>query len=762
MVDSCDIQAGWRSVNSATTTSDFSGFLKAVDVWIERPQVVNRRLMGALIVQRTSLEYLTNRDLERSMKLLFNDQSKYLFQGNGEKEHETTKQDDIHVITTSNAGEANVLEGCGKETYSGARVCEEYRITVIVRKLLPKQMDRKDAIFELVILERSQKRVSFFPLSLTAFEKDGLKSLNESMSYCLLYQLVSHKEQAARLVLQVKDSATVTSTSSERDGILCPTIRWLQDHLLPKLCKWAEENQTNDRDRVGSLRLVPLDQYTLLYHRLKQDYGEKLVKIWPERTDPQKFVYEDIAIASYLLIVWKEERDAKDLKQKQSFVDLGCGNGLLVHILSEEGHPGTGIDVRRRKIWDLYGENTILQEMAIDPTKAGLFPGTDWLIGNHSDELTPWIPVMAVRSSYTTRYFVLPCCFFDFNCKFIRKNSKLTQYRGYLDFVLKVGETCGFQVEEDSLRIPSTKRICQMGRLRTFPEENAETRERLIKGMMLRRGCDIDGGNVPERDNANLHTLCNRIGKQSVEESGLLTQHHHTASDQKEGNSIDIHEDELQQPRSVNDNKFSGQTRCYSNTCPSQVTSSTFRPRPSKESMRNCTALDKSLKDLIVNTVARKLLDLPLKSDRSASISHITSEVDKRSPSSGALASKWRRGGELQLSEVAMLFGESTLFQLKNECGGLQTLLRNHHCIFKVAGGVVQMRDWTQESLCQRGKKKDLARKQQRSQALWKTSMCWFNIHHPDGCPVLTEQCSFAHTTDELRERPPVEYQNSL
>ena len=35
--------------------------------------------------------------------------------------------------------------------------------------------------------------------------------------------------------------------------------------------------------------------------------------------------------------MWKEERDAKDLKQKQSFVDLGCGNGLLVHILSGEG-----------------------------------------------------------------------------------------------------------------------------------------------------------------------------------------------------------------------------------------------------------------------------------------------------------------------------------------------------------------------------------------------------------------------------------------
>ena len=71
----------------------------------------------------------------------------------------------------------------------------------------------------------------------------------------------------------------VTRTESERDGILCPTVQWLQDHLLPKLCKWAEEIQTKDQDRKGSLRLVPLDQYTLLYQRLKQDYGEKLVKV---------------------------------------------------------------------------------------------------------------------------------------------------------------------------------------------------------------------------------------------------------------------------------------------------------------------------------------------------------------------------------------------------------------------------------------------------------------------------------------------------
>ena len=79
-----------------------------------------------------------------------------------------------------------------------------------------------------------------------------------------------------RVLLQVMNNSS--STEGNRDGVLCPTVQWLQDHLLPKLCKWAEEIQPDGKTSKGSLRLVPLDQYTLLYHRLKQDYGEKLVK----------------------------------------------------------------------------------------------------------------------------------------------------------------------------------------------------------------------------------------------------------------------------------------------------------------------------------------------------------------------------------------------------------------------------------------------------------------------------------------------------
>ena len=36
-------------------------------------------------------------------------------------------------------------------------------------------------------------------------------------------------------------------------------------------------------------------------------------------------------------ILWKEERLRHGVLEKQSYIDLGCGNGLLVYILSGEG-----------------------------------------------------------------------------------------------------------------------------------------------------------------------------------------------------------------------------------------------------------------------------------------------------------------------------------------------------------------------------------------------------------------------------------------
>lgn len=56
----------------------------------------------------------------------------------------------------------------------------------------------------------------------------------------------------------------------------------------------------------------------------------------------------------------------------------------------------------------------------------------DWLIGNHSDELTPWIPFMCSKSK-NTKFFVLPCCLWDFEGKYQKHvDKKLGRYGTYL------------------------------------------------------------------------------------------------------------------------------------------------------------------------------------------------------------------------------------------------------------------------------------------------------------------------------------------
>ena len=44
---------------------------------------------------------------------------------------------------------------------------------------------------------------------------------------------------------------------------------------------------------------------------------------WTEKTDPVKFVFEDIAIASWLISLWELERIEQKSSRLQSFIDLG-------------------------------------------------------------------------------------------------------------------------------------------------------------------------------------------------------------------------------------------------------------------------------------------------------------------------------------------------------------------------------------------------------------------------------------------------------
>ncbi|XP_009998600.1 PREDICTED: probable tRNA (uracil-O(2)-)-methyltransferase [Chaetura pelagica] len=522
--------------------------------------------------------------------------------------------------------------------------------------------------------------VTFLPLEENS---EGKYQIKKSNIYQIQLTHVKHEEWSLSVVAPFPEDWF-------SDGIAYPKLAWLENELLSKLAKWCVEQKSSEFK--STLSLISVAKYSQVYQDLKEKYKE-IVKVWPEVTDPEKFVYEDVAIATYLLILWEEERKEKGLTKKQSFVDLGCGNGLLVHILNNEGHSGRGIDVRRRKIWDMYGPETRLEESAIVPGDSHLFPDADWLIGNHSDELTPWIPVIAARSSYSCRYFVLPCCFFDFHGKYNRRQSKKTQYREYLDFIVQVGFVCGFHVEEDCLRIPSTKRVCLIGKTRTSPPTECALIDKQITQF------------INNRPSCAVVTCDRRLGFHHKDQSDCVCQ--------EAGSELPENEFETA----------------------GTIWMPGFQPREKVEQIKNCASLPRDFVDDVVLNVANLLLNAA--PPKSCSSMH------------GENANTWNQGESLSLKEVAEHLNKETLKRLKSEYGGLQTLLKNNHQVFEVLNGRVHIRDWRKEKPSRKTKPEV---KRRLSAEAFKTRLCWFFIHHPDGCSLSAESCPYAHGTEELRE----------
>ncbi|VDN98920.1 unnamed protein product [Rodentolepis nana] len=261
---------------------------------------------------------------------------------------------------------------------------------------------------------------------------------------------------------------------------------WLISVLVLKLNTWLKRKINNG---PPSLVLVNLEEYQRCYDELKNRYAKSIASFWCMGTDPIKFIHEDLGIAAYLLCLWRN-----DTIKKPRFVDIGCGNGLLVYILNSEEFEGTGVDIRKRNIWDSYPDKVRrnLIEMTVDPQVHPGFPEADWLIGNHSDELTPWLPILAARSNPHCRVFVIPCCAFSLFHKFDLGKHRIPtdsagsvwqgRFGGYLSYLMEHFKSCGFIPELDILRIPSTKRFCIVGR--NFPLNDSSTRVEKVNSVI--------------------------------------------------------------------------------------------------------------------------------------------------------------------------------------------------------------------------------------------------------------------------------------
>jgi tRNASer (uridine44-2'-O)-methyltransferase len=204
------------------------------------------------------------------------------------------------------------------------------------------------------------------------------------------------------------------------------------------------------------------------YSRLKTKYATDLCGRWVESTEPSKHVFEDLGVAAFLIELWREMYGCVPVDERQDssttesgrdggvdsieqdldlnlnskfpgFVDIACGNGVLVYILLQEGYPGWGFDARRRKTWGIFPASvqehlreeiyipkpfadelsspqdlnlTGLKDIKTHSATPPTFPQTTFIISNHADELTLWTPLLAaiLNPAYPQPFLAIPCC----------------------------------------------------------------------------------------------------------------------------------------------------------------------------------------------------------------------------------------------------------------------------------------------------------------------------------------------------------------
>ena len=155
---------------------------------------------------------------------------------------------------------------------------------------------------------------------------------------------------------------------------------------------------------------------------------------------------------------------------------------------------GYGVDSQRRKIWDLYPAEVAarIHCATIEPATYAPAAGTDWVLGNHSDELTPWVPVIA--AAHRCKFWLLPCCHYNLDgTKFRHNHKQLGQYRTYLHFVARLAAAVGFAVDEENLRIPSTKYVSFVGRAPAHAAGTAEADAAAeLRGALCRDCTSVD------------------------------------------------------------------------------------------------------------------------------------------------------------------------------------------------------------------------------------------------------------------------------
>lgn len=391
--------------------------------------------------------------------------------------------------------------------------------SLIRRRLLPRRPNLDKSIDQECSTYVSMESADAFVVMTPIVEGDGAENIpfyHPKVRSIAFFYRCKHDGTAAHVEIYI---LPLTGEASF-DAAVHPQHRLSRTSLalidVQSRIAWGKEN--GYRKRVVHDVIVPRDDYQQLYMRLRQQYAAPLIASWAESTDPQKHVFEDLGIAAFLMLLWRDTfppMSGSRWGRPSSFVDIGCGNGLLVYLLMAEGYKGYGVDVQERKSWANYrsvNSETDLRAQPIDAPAICLgtcpaFQSGSFLIGNHADELTSWLPLLAQATPDCTGLLNIPCCRFDLNgtvlgmskyrieAEDIEALVGTTQLaetmdqisRGpfaetdtrsrniaYLRYISHLHLQAGWQLEKEALRIPSTKNWAFVGRRRTWQKVGAQ------------------------------------------------------------------------------------------------------------------------------------------------------------------------------------------------------------------------------------------------------------------------------------------------
>lgn len=150
--------------------------------------------------------------------------------------------------------------------------------------------------------------------------------------------------------------------------------------------------------------------------------------------------------------------------------------------------------------------------MCLQPDEEPPFPPGSFLIGNHADELTPWIPLLASLVP-NSAFFNMPCCLHTLTGRFTRGEYAIEEevvalmptavkedlkacenasgdnrgrYAAYLNYIAELALKSGWRVEREALRVPSTKNWAFVGRNRIWSEGTGvkEQKEQEVTGWI--------------------------------------------------------------------------------------------------------------------------------------------------------------------------------------------------------------------------------------------------------------------------------------